>query len=148
MGTQDIVRGFAVVALDNVKNSVNVGGAVRAARCYGATFLVMSGRLNRVKHPAAVKGYRHLPVIRVPNVFDALPYDCVPVAVEFIEGARLLPGYVHPERAFYVFGAEDSTLDKRILGRCRDVIMIPTARCMNLAATVNVVLYDRMAKMA
>ncbi len=141
------MRGFAVVALDNPKNSINVGGAVRAARCYGATFLVMSGRLNKIKHPSAVRGYRHLPIVRVPDVLDALPYDCVPVAVEFLEGARPLPGYVHPERAFYVFGAEDATLGERILGRCRDVIMVPTAHCMNLAATVNVVLYDRMAKM-
>lgn len=29
---------------------------------------------------------------------------------------------------------------------CRDIIYVPTNGCMNLAATVNVILYDRMAK--
>ncbi len=53
---------------------------------------------------------------------------------------------VHPVRAFYIFGGEDATLGGRVLSWCRDVIYIPTAYCMNLAATVNVVLYDRMTK--
>jgi tRNA(Leu) C34 or U34 (ribose-2'-O)-methylase TrmL len=54
--------------------------------------------------------------------------------------------YVHPESAFYIFGAEDGTLGARVLERCRDRVMVPTNGCMNLAATVNVVLYDRMRK--
>lgn len=41
---------------------------------------------------------------------------------------------------------EDGTLREKILSRCRDRVMIPTNGCMNLAATVNVVLYDRTAK--
>ena len=79
-------------------------------------------------------------------MFDAIPYNCVPVAVDLLEGATPLPRYVHPERAFYIFGAEDATLGKRIIDRCRDKIVIPTSYCMNLAATANVVLYDRMVK--
>ena len=63
-----------------------------------------------------------------------------------VEGATSLVDYIHPERAFYIFGAEDATLGERVLSRCRDVIYVPTSGCMNLAATVNVVLYDRMAK--
>lgn len=55
-------------------------------------------------------------------------------------------GLDNPKRAFYVFGAEDNTLGSRVLGWCRDVVSVPTNRCMNLAACVNVVLYDRMAK--
>lgn len=30
---------------------------------------------------------------------------------------------------------------------CRDVVYVPSRFCMNLAATANVILYDRMAKM-
>ena len=79
-------------------------------------------------------------------MFDGVPYDCVPVAVELVPGATPLPKYVHPERAFYIVGADDATLDKRVLDRCRDRVIVPTNRCMNLAATANVVLYDRMVK--
>jgi tRNA(Leu) C34 or U34 (ribose-2'-O)-methylase TrmL len=93
-----------------------------------------------------MKHYKHIPMINVEDLFDAIPFDCVPVAVDLVEGAVSLVNYKHPERAFYIFGAEDATLGKRILDRCRDVIYIPMDGCMNLAATVNVVLYDRMAK--
>jgi tRNA(Leu) C34 or U34 (ribose-2'-O)-methylase TrmL len=93
-----------------------------------------------------MKAYRHIPTVRVDDVFDALPFDCVPIAVDLIDGAVSLPAYKHPERAFYIFGGEDRTLGKRIADRCRDVVFVPTDRCMNLAAAVNVVLYDRMTK--
>lgn len=60
--------------------------------------------------------------------------------------ARNLVGFHHPERACYIFGPEDGTLGKSITDRCKFKVQIPTAYCMNLAATVNVVLYARLAK--
>lgn len=90
--------------------------------------------------------YRHIPLIHVDSLRDAIPFDCVPIAVDLIPGARVLGDYVHPERAFYIFGPEDGTLGKSITEWCRDVVYVPTKFCMNLAATVNVVLYDRMVK--
>lgn len=142
-------RGFACIALDNPKCPANIGGALRAAGCYGASLVVIGGprpeRLSKLPTDT-LKAYRHIPHILVADVFDALPYDCVPIAVDLVEKARELPRYRHPERAFYVFGAEDATLGKHILDRCRDRLMVPTRFCMNLAATVNVILYDRMMK--
>jgi len=87
-----------------------------------------------------------MPLIQTDDLHSIVPFDCVPVAVDLIEGARPLQDYQHPERAFYIFGPEDGTLGKLITGWCRDVIYVPTSYCMNLAATVNVVLYDRLAK--
>lgn len=140
------MRGFASVALDNPKCMANVGGALRACGVYGASLMVVSGSRFQRSRTDTMKAYRHMPVLRVGDVFDAIPYDCVPVAVDLLEDAKPLPDYTHPERAFYIFGAEDATLGQRITGRCRDKVFIPTTRCMNLAATVNVVLYDRLAK--
>jgi tRNA(Leu) C34 or U34 (ribose-2'-O)-methylase TrmL len=37
-------------------------------------------------------------------------------------------------------------LGERVLSWCRDVVYIPTNGCLNLAACVNVVLYDRQSK--
>lgn len=143
------MRGYAAIALDNPKSGENVGGVMRAVGVYGAAMVIISGRRFKTlkKFPTdTMQAWKHLPVVEVDDVFDAMPYDCVPIAVEIIVGARLLPGYIHPERAMYIFGAEDQTLGHRILSRCRDVIVVPTKRCMNLAATVNVILYDRLAK--
>ena len=141
------MRGYSVIALDNPKHDVNVGGVLRACGNYDASMVVLGRPRCTVRHSAdTMKIARHKPVIRTEDVFSALPFDCVPVAVDLIDGAVPLPEYQHPERAFYVFGGEDNTLGERILQHCRDVVYVPTLRCMNLAATVNVVLYDRAAK--
>ena len=142
-------RGFAIVALDNPKSAVNVGGAMRAVGIFGAASLIVGGnrRKDLARHPAdTMKAWRHVPLTFSEDVLAALPFDCVPVAVDKVEGALPLWDYHHPERAFYIFGAEDATLGNRILSRCREAIYVPMEFCMNLAASVNVVLYDRLAK--
>lgn len=139
-------RGFACIAADSPKDNNNFGGILRAAHCYGAAMVVLGRDRYKQSVTDTTKAFRHIPLVRVPDVFEALPMDCVPVAVDLIEGARPLHEYTHPERAFYIFGPEDGTLGERITSRCRDIIYVPTAHCMNLAATVNVILYDRQAK--
>lgn len=135
-----------MVGLHHPKDVKNVGSALRAANCYGAAVLAVSGRRYKPACTDTAKGYRHLPFLQVESLREVVPYDCIPVAVELVPGATPLPQYEHPQRAFYVFGPEDGTLDKNVLAWCRDVVVVPTRQCMNLAATVNVVLYDRMAK--
>lgn len=140
------MRGFAAIGLDNPKCHANVGGALRAAGCYGAALVVLGGHRFKRWPTDTRNQFKHMPLIEAEDVFDAMPYDCVPVAVDLLQNARALPTYTHPDRAFYVFGAEDATLGHRIVSRCRDRVYVPTNGCMNLAATVNVVLYDRAAK--
>lgn len=142
------MRGYSIIALDNPKHAVNVGSVLRAAYCYGVNSVVMSGkRFTDMRHCTdTMKAWRHLPVVECDDVMHQIPYSCVPVAVEFIESGIPLPQFQHPERAYYIFGAEDNTLGKRVLNKCAHVVYVPTNWCMNLAATVNVVLYDRMCK--
>ena len=144
-----IKRGYAVVALDNPKSIPNLGGAMRAAQCYGAAMILIGGprmlRLGKIATDT-MKAYRHIPTMWVDDVMQHIPHDCVPIAVDLVDGAKGLPSYDHPDRAFYVFGPEDGTLGRRVIERCRDKVMVPTFGCMNLAASVNVILYDRMAK--
>lgn len=142
-------RGFSAIGLVNPKTPANIGSVLRAGACYDVSLIVLGGpRPQHLSNLATdtVKAWRHIPHVLMLDVFDAVPYDCVPVAVDMIQGATSLPAYTHPERAFYIFGAEDATLGRAVTDRCRDVIYIPTNGCMNLAASVNVVLYDRLAK--
>jgi tRNA(Leu) C34 or U34 (ribose-2'-O)-methylase TrmL len=120
---------------------------MRAAGCYGAAMVAMSGHRFDKAPTDVQKQWRLTPVIQTEDLRLVIPYDCVPVAVDLIPGAQSLADYKHPERAFYIFGPEDGTLGARVLSWCRDVIYIPMNGCMNLAATVNVVLYDRASKM-
>ena len=137
---------YAAIALDNPKNSINVGATLRAAQNYRAAFVAASGIRYKSSSTDTEGAVKNLPLIQVNDIFDAIPYDCVPVAVELVDHAESLVDYKHPPNAYYIFGAEDNTLGARVLDRCRDVVYIPTTSCMNLAATVNVVLYDRMMK--
>jgi tRNA(Leu) C34 or U34 (ribose-2'-O)-methylase TrmL len=108
--------------------------------------LAVAGKRFKRASTDTFKTYRHMPVIEVEDLKLVIPYDCVPVAVDLVPGAQCLTTYKHPKRAFYIFGPEDGTLGEGVLSWCHDVVYVPTDRCMNLAATVNVVLYDRMAK--
>lgn len=141
-------RGFAAVGLWHPKDKANVGGTLRAAYCYGAQLVAVEGARNdSVRHGTnTFRAWRHIPTLLVDSLRHAIPFDCIPVAVDLIEGAVPLPSYQHPARAFYVFGPEDGTLGRAVLDWCPHRVMVPTRECMNLAATVNVVLYDRVAK--
>jgi tRNA(Leu) C34 or U34 (ribose-2'-O)-methylase TrmL len=139
------VRGYCAVGLVNPKTGPNIGGVMRAVGIYGAALLVIEGDRFKRLPTDTMQSYRHTPVMHA-NLHASIPFDCVPVAVDLVPRAQSLIHYKHPERAFYIFGPEDSTLGERHLPWCRDVIYVPTNGCMNLAACVNVVLYDRMVK--
>ncbi len=144
-----IPRGFAAIGLMSPKSKVNVGSALRAAMCYDVASVAVSGEriggdwLNSATN--TLKGHRHIPVMR-GDLRDLIPFGAVPVAVDLVEGAESLIDFKHPHSAFYLFGPEDGTLGKKTLDWCARRVMVPTRYCMNLAATVNVVLYDRLAK--
>ena len=140
-------RGFCCIGLHQPKVAANVGSALRAAGCYGADFVAVTGHRYLHASTDTQKMLRHLPLLTCQNLQDVMPVGATPVAIDLIDGAIPLPSYIHPEQAFYVFGPEDGTLDKTVLSWCKQTVYVPTHRCMNLAATINVVLYDRLVKM-
>lgn len=141
------MRGYSAVGLMRPKSQDNVGGVMRAAQCYGASLVVLENDRSNVSDAMdTMKAYRSIPCIRIKDMFEACPYDCVPIGVELVDHANSLINFNHPQRAFYIFGPEDVSLGKHHLNKCKTVVQIPTKFCMNLAATVNVVLYDRMCK--
>lgn len=141
-----MTRGFSGIGLFNSKNESNIGAAMRAAFCYNANFVAISGRRYKRQLTDTAATAKHIPLFQVDDLFNIVPHDCVPVAIEIVESSISLPKYQHPERAFYIFGPEDGSISKDILNRCRDIVSVPTRICMNLGATVNVVLYDRLMK--
>lgn len=142
-----MTRGYASIGLVRPKDTKNVGAVLRAAFCYGAAMVAIQGDRTPVKSSQDTpQAWRHIPVLRGDDLRALIPYDAVPVAVDLVDDAIQLPAFQHPQRAFYVFGPEDGTLGTETLSWCRHRVMVPTRFCMNLAATVNVILYDRLAK--
>lgn len=142
------MSGFACVGLFRPKTDENVGAVMRAAHCYRVAQVNIEGaRKNALRHCTNTPmAHRHTPTFIVGDVLDYVPFDTQIVVVDLIDGAVSLPSFQHPKRAMYLFGPEDGSLGKRHTDRAQHVVYVPTRHCMNLAATVNVVLYDRMAK--
>lgn len=138
-----------VIGLCNPKSPSNVGAVMRAVGCYQADAVRYTGvRLDRAaKYCTDTKDINDkLPLSHVDDLLGGLPSDISVVCVELVEGATLLPEFVHPESALYVFGPEDGSLPQNIIDQANYVVYVPTIGCMNLAASVNVLLYDRMSK--
>lgn len=138
-----------IIALSNPKSPTNVGAVMRAAGCFCVDSVLYTGeRYDRaVKLNTDTKKISAtVPLTGVKNLLDHRIDGLKVVCVDLIEGALPLPIFDHPEKALYIFGPEDGTIDQSVIDQADAVVYIPTIGCMNLAATVNVVLYDRLAK--
>ena len=137
------------IGLIDPKSPTNVGAVMRAAGCYQVAAVHYTGnRYDRAArfHTDTKNISRNIPLTHVNNLLDDLASDTQVVCVELVEGATALPAFQHPPHALYIFGPEDGSLSQDLVDRADTVVYIPTIGCMNLAATVNVVLYDRLAK--
>lgn len=141
------------IGLINPKSPDNVSAVMRAAGNFRVDSIFYTGK----RYPRALmrnpdlpdmsrKVSQSVPLSEVTFMIDDVPADMSIVCVEFAENAIPLPEYQHPPNAFYIFGPEDGTISQDVIDRADAVVYVPTNGCMNLAATVNVVLYDRLAK--
>lgn len=149
----------AAVLLLDPKWPHNVGNAVRACAVFGVPQLRWTGTRvdaqieQRLPREERLRDYRQRVTFqRLGTHLQDRPLDhylswgMTPVCVELTPGATPLPIFQHPERAVYVFGPEDGDVPKGIRHACHHFVEIPGTGCLNLAAAVNVVLYDRAMK--
>jgi tRNA(Leu) C34 or U34 (ribose-2'-O)-methylase TrmL len=156
----------AAVLLIDPKYPHNVGNALRACALLGASRLFWTGDRvpppdswpsgSRLPREERLRCYRrtelvHLDAADNPREVKGL----TPVCVEISDTAEDLLAFQHPERALYVFGPEDGEVPKTTRMACHRFVRIPNAipaedpdsrTPYNLAAAVNVVLYDRLVK--
>lgn len=121
----------------------------RSAYQLGAAFLFTTGTRYKPQSDDVFKSWLHVPLFRYDTfaqMADAAAYSCLIVGVEM--GGEPLPNFVHPERAVYILGAEDSGLPNEIVARCHRVVSLPTVRAAsyNVAVAGTLVMYDRMVK--
>ena len=141
----------ASIGLINPKRPSNVGAVMRAAGCFRVDSVFYTGeRFARASqfNTDTKNVHRNIPLAGVASLLDHIGENAKVVCIELVEGATPLPAYRHPHDAFYIFGPEDGTISQDILDSADDVVYVPTIGCLNLAATVNVVLYDRAAKLS
>jgi len=148
------------IALTDPKTPTNVGSVMRAAGNYKVDQVLYSGnrydhaaKFNRPQHNTDTRNMRNkIPLtqvddfINIKDLLENISSDTKIICVDLVEGAIPLPHFNHPEEALYIFGPEDGTISQEVIDVADDVVYVPTTGCMNLAASVNVLLYDRLAK--
>ena len=142
------------IGLVNPKTPVNVGGIMRAAGCYRVNQVYYTGNRYELAAKSGEALYdvdtkdaaKRIPLTRTESLLDSVPDGAKIVCVDLVVGATPLPQFTHPDNAFYIFGPEDGTIPQQLIDAADDVVYVPTVGCMNLTASVNVLLYDRLAK--
>ena len=140
---------YVAIALTDPKSPSNVGAVMRAAGCYQANDVLYSGLryAKAAKFNTDTKSISDkIPLSHVDDFFAQKADDVKVICVDLVEGATPLPQFTHPEKALYIFGPEDGTISQQVIDHADHVVYVPTVGCMNLAASVNVLLYDRLAK--
>lgn len=144
---------MTAILLADPKYPHNVGGAVRAASCFGATEVLFTGQrlkaqletLSRLPREERMKGYREVTWRHSERPFDEMPTH-TPVCVEVDSTAEKLPFFEHPENPLYCFGPEDGSVPTMFRHHCHRFVTIPARHCTNLASAIYVVLYDKLMK--
>jgi len=165
-----------IVLLDYPRFPHNVGSALRACALLGAQHLLWTGDRvpdpdnwpegARLPREERMRCYARTRMTNLPGP-DVLTrpiqhvisspgyYDLIPVCIEISDTAENLIDFVHPENALYIFGPEDGNVSRRFRAGCHRFVRIPNAipedspdsrTPYNLAASVSLVLYDRLAK--
>jgi tRNA(Leu) C34 or U34 (ribose-2'-O)-methylase TrmL len=145
----EVGQSKVVVGLTNPKSPSNVGAVMRAAGCYRVDEVIYTGKRysQAAKFSTDTKNMSvRIPLTPVESLIEKKDENVEIVCVELVEGATPLPLFNHPKSALYILGPEDGSISQTVVDQADHVVYIPTVGCMNLAATVNVVLYDRLAK--
>lgn len=137
------------IGLLNPKNPSNVGSVIRAAGCFQVDNIFYSGKRydNAMKFNTDTKNVKSkIPLISVDGFSNIIDTSTKLICVDLVQGAIALPLFEHPDNALYLFGPEDGSIPQHLIDKADAVVYVPTIGCMNLAASVNVLLYDRMVK--
>lgn len=142
-----------IIGLMNPKSPDNVGAVLRSSANYRVDSVYYTGKRyeNAVKHAGrqvdmSRKRGKKIPLSAVAQITAPATAGMKIICVEFAENAIALPVFEHPDKALYIFGPEDGSIDQATIDLADAVVYMPTVGSMNLSASVNVLLYDRLAK--
>jgi tRNA(Leu) C34 or U34 (ribose-2'-O)-methylase TrmL len=139
----------AIVLID-AKYPHNVGAAIRACSCFEVKSLVWTGqRVNPAKYERLpreerMKGYKRVQFRNYERPLELFADNPAPVCVEVFDTSEPLTTFEHPENALYAFGPEDGYVPQVMRRLCHRFVHIPAHFCLNLSASVNVVLAHRL----
>lgn len=141
-------QAFGIV-IERGKCEHNLGGIIRSAICFGASFVGIVGGRYKKQAQDTTAGHKTIPVFSWKTWDDyreSCPYAWAQIAVELCCGAKDLHGFSHPRNAVYLLGPEDGSLSKQAMDIAESKVIINTKFCLNQHVAASIVMYDRVSK--
>ena len=142
------MRGYFAIGVERISKPMNVGGLMRSAHAFGASFfftIAADFDVREVRLSDTADSEKRLPLYTHDTMSEfTLPRGCDLVGVEFTDEAVELPSFHHPSAAACVFGPERGDLSEELTARCDHQIRIPTKFCVNVGIAGAIVMYDRL----
>ena len=132
-----------IVLLENPRNMLNIGAAIRVSAAAGAAGVITTGKQDPW-HPAALIASAGLHYALGVVWADSLPSSKRPLVVIDSQGEPLEKGTI-PANSILAFGAERQGVTRRLIDSADHCVSIPMSEgvsSLNLATAVAVVLYN------
>jgi len=143
------MAGYFGIGIYHNKCKRNIGTLWRSAQLFEASHVFTVLMRYKWMPSDTLKTWRNVPFFHHDTLNDFirnLPMDCVLVGIELTDDAIDIMEFVHPKRAIYLLGAEDSGVPDEVLAQCSKVVRLPGKRSMNVSTAGTLIMYDRYVK--
>jgi len=142
---------FFGIGIYRPKTSHNIGTLWRTAYILGAQFIfIIDGKYNGQTSDTQ-KTWSKIPFYKYDDFdhfYKSLPHSCQLVGAEICDNSTPIRNFVHPDRAAYLLGAEDTGLPEKVLNRCHKLVALPGESSLNVSVSGSILIFDRINKQA
>lgn len=141
-------RDYLEIAVDNVTRDFNMGTIVRTANAFGVRHVHVIGRKQWNKRGAMMTDtYLHVHYHQTVEEFMEAINGKTLVAVDNVEGSRMLNDKELPRNSVLLFGAEGPGIREELLREASEIVAIEqygSTRSINVGVAAGIVMYEWM----
>lgn len=139
-------RDYLEIAVDNVTRDFNMGTIVRTANAFGVRHVHVIGRKQWNKRGAMMTDtYLHVHYYQTAEEFMEAINGKTLVAVDNVEGSRMLNEKELPRNSVLLFGAEGPGIREELLKEASEIVAIEqygSTRSINVGVAAGIVMYE------
>lgn len=137
---------YLEIAVDNVTRDFNMGTIIRTANAFGVRHVHVVGRKQWNKRGAMMTDtYLHVHYHQTAEEFMQAIHGKTLIAVDNVEGSRMLGDKDLPRNAVLLFGAEGPGIREELLEEAAEIVAIEqygSTRSINVGVAAGIVMYE------
>lgn len=137
---------YLEIAVDNVTRDFNMGTIIRTANAFGVRHVHVVGRKQWNKRGAMMTDtYLHVHYHQTAEEFMQAIHGKTLIAVDNVEGSRMLGDKDLPRNAVLLFGAEGPGIREELLEEATEIVAIEqygSTRSINVGVAAGIVMYE------